>query len=129
MFWTDNMMIPAGAAHPRDAMTYMDFVYHPAVAAMIADWVWYMSPVPAAASIIRNRFDDPAVADSDLVFPPDLALGASSPGSASLSEGADSSSSTGEFRDYYVFRSQEELAAWRRTFGGIMDPRFVFTSD
>ena len=27
--WTDNMCIPEHAAHPRDAMTYMDFVYEP----------------------------------------------------------------------------------------------------
>jgi spermidine/putrescine transport system substrate-binding protein len=127
MFWTDNMMIPAGAAHPRDAMTYIDFVYQPHVAAMIADWVWYVSPVPAAASIIRDRFDDPAVADSHLVFPPDVAFDGSS--SALGSGGSDPSSGIGEFRDYYVFRSEEEIAAWRRTFGGIMDPRFVFTSD
>ena len=54
MFWTDNMMIPVGAAHPRDAMSYIDFVYRPNVAAMIADWVWYISPVPAAKEIIRD---------------------------------------------------------------------------
>jgi spermidine/putrescine transport system substrate-binding protein len=30
--WTDNMMIPKGAKHPLDAITYMDYVYRPDVA-------------------------------------------------------------------------------------------------
>ncbi len=69
MFWTDNMLIPRNAKHPVDAMTMMDFVYRPDVAAMIADWVWYVSPVPAAERIIARRFDHPEVANSPLVFP------------------------------------------------------------
>jgi len=48
MLWTDNMMIPANAKHPLDAMAFIDFVYRPDIAALIADWVWYVSPVPAA---------------------------------------------------------------------------------
>ena len=55
VFWTDNMVIPAKAAHPLDAIMYMDFVYRPEIAAMIADWVAYTSPVPAAKEIILNE--------------------------------------------------------------------------
>ena len=33
MLWHDNMMIPVGAADPLDAITYMDYVYEPNVAA------------------------------------------------------------------------------------------------
>ena len=69
VLWTDNMCIPAEAAHPVDAITMMDFVYDPKIAAQIADWVWYITPVPAAQDIIRNDLKDPAVADSPLVFP------------------------------------------------------------
>jgi spermidine/putrescine transport system substrate-binding protein len=54
VIWTDNMCIPAHAAHPLDAMTYMDFVYRPDVAAMIADGVNYITPVPATQQIFRN---------------------------------------------------------------------------
>lgn len=130
MFWTDNMMIPAGAAHPRDAMTYIDFVYRPDVAAMIADWVWYISPVPAAASIVRRRFGDPAVADSDLVFPPDQVVDGSSAPPLPSAEGTPGSpSGRQDMRHYYVFRSQEEIAAWRRYFGGIVASGLTFTSD
>ena len=32
-YWTDNMAIPKTAKHPLDAITYMDYVYRPEVAA------------------------------------------------------------------------------------------------
>jgi spermidine/putrescine transport system substrate-binding protein len=80
MYWTDTMMIPLDAQNPRDAMTYMDFVYDPLVQAMIDDWVWYLSPVPEAQQVIekyvqegKNFFEglapDKNVATSDIVFP------------------------------------------------------------
>jgi spermidine/putrescine transport system substrate-binding protein len=69
VIWTDNMMIPVNAAHPLDAITYMDYVYQPKIAALIADWVNYITPVPAARDIILNELEDPAVANSPLVFP------------------------------------------------------------
>jgi len=80
MYWTDTMMIPLHASNPRDAMTYMDFVYDPLVQAMIDDWVWYLSPVPEAQQVIekyvqegKNFFEglapDKHVATSDIVFP------------------------------------------------------------
>ncbi|WP_375485304.1 spermidine/putrescine ABC transporter substrate-binding protein [uncultured Jatrophihabitans sp.] len=53
-FWTDNMCIPAHAQHPLDAMTYMDWVYKPSVAAMIADYVNYITPVPATQKIFAT---------------------------------------------------------------------------
>jgi spermidine/putrescine transport system substrate-binding protein len=79
MFWTDNMLIPRGAKHPVDALELMDFVYRPSVAAMIADWVWYICPVPGAQSIVEHTLHDPAVARSDLVFPSANLLGPSIP--------------------------------------------------
>jgi spermidine/putrescine transport system substrate-binding protein len=69
MFWTDYMMIPYTAQNPLDAMTYMDSVFDPQVAAEIADYVGYVCPVPAAQEIIRTQLDDPTTADSPTVFP------------------------------------------------------------
>ena len=69
LIWTDNMCIPAKAENPVDAITLMDYVYQPKVAAQIADWVWYITPVPEAEEIIREDLDDPTVANSPLVFP------------------------------------------------------------
>jgi spermidine/putrescine transport system substrate-binding protein len=78
VLWTDNMCIPQHAAHPVDAMTYMDFVYRPEIAAMIAEYVNYITPVPGAQAIIRQDAakasgDDKAslneLATSQLIFP------------------------------------------------------------
>jgi spermidine/putrescine transport system substrate-binding protein len=75
ILWTDNMCIPQKAQHPVDAITYMDFVYQPRIAAMIAEWVWYITPVPAAQQVVRKDARKPgnedlkAVASSPLVFP------------------------------------------------------------
>ena len=70
MLWHDNCLIPLHAAHPVDAMEWINFFYQPPVEAMIEDWVNYLCPVPAAKKVIKNRLDDPTVADSPLVFPP-----------------------------------------------------------
>jgi spermidine/putrescine transport system substrate-binding protein len=69
VIWTDNMCIPLHAQHPVDAATMMNFVYDPEVAAPLADYIWYVSPVPAAKDVVLNKLDDPLVANSPLVFP------------------------------------------------------------
>jgi spermidine/putrescine transport system substrate-binding protein len=76
--WTDNMMIPKGAKHPLDAITYMDYVYRPEVAAKLAEYIAYITPVPAAkeqlqAKAAKASGEDKAtlegLIDSPLVFP------------------------------------------------------------
>lgn len=69
ILWTDNQCIPLNAKHPVDAITFMNFVYQPKVAAQLADFIWYVSPVPAAKDIVLNDIGDPTVANSPLVFP------------------------------------------------------------
>ena len=84
LLWTDNMVIPAGAQHPVDAITLMDFVYQPTIAAMITEFVAYVTPVPAArdeiladantAADLRTKGKLSVLADSPLVFlPPEQA--------------------------------------------------------
>lgn len=76
--WTDNMCIPLHAAHPRDAMTFMDFVYQPSVAAMLAESINYITPVSSAQAVIQQDATTAAAADkaslqqlatSPLIFP------------------------------------------------------------
>ena len=69
ILWTDNMAIPLQAEHPVDAITFMNFVYDPQVAAQLADFIWYVSPVPAAKEVVLNELDDPTAANSPLIFP------------------------------------------------------------
>jgi spermidine/putrescine transport system substrate-binding protein len=78
MVWSDNMCIPAHAAHPRDAMTYMDWVYQPKIGALIAEYVNYITPVATSRDYIRQEAktatgDDKSFLDtlvnSPLVYP------------------------------------------------------------
>lgn len=64
ILWTDNMCIPITAQHPVDAITYMDYVYKPEIAAMLAEYINYITPVPAAKSDVSAE-----LADSPLIFP------------------------------------------------------------
>lgn len=72
MLWTDNMLIPRGAAHKYSAELFIDFVYDPAIAAQIAAWVNYVTPVKGAREMLAAT--DPELADSPLIFPPDEVL-------------------------------------------------------
>jgi spermidine/putrescine transport system substrate-binding protein len=66
MIWTDNMLIPKhGDAYT--ASVYMNFVYSPAIAAEIEDWVNYICPVVGADKVLLKS--DPAVAKNTLIFP------------------------------------------------------------
>jgi spermidine/putrescine transport system substrate-binding protein len=54
-YWTDTMSIPKGAKHPLDAITYMDYVYRPEVAAKLAEYIAYITPVPAAKQVLQAK--------------------------------------------------------------------------
>ncbi len=64
--WTDNMLIPKGG-NVYTASVYMNSVYDPKVAAKIADYVNYISPVVGARAVLLK--EDPAVAKNTLIFP------------------------------------------------------------
>jgi spermidine/putrescine transport system substrate-binding protein len=63
------MCIPLHAQHPVDAIKMMNWVYQPPIAAELADFIWYVSPVPAAKEVVLHKIKDPSVANSPLVFP------------------------------------------------------------
>jgi spermidine/putrescine transport system substrate-binding protein len=71
MIWTDNMLIPAGGSAPT-ASTYMNFVYDPVVAAQIAAYVNYVTPVKGAREELAKS--DPETAGNQLIFPDDETL-------------------------------------------------------
>jgi spermidine/putrescine transport system substrate-binding protein len=100
MFWTDNMMIPKYAEHPEDAIQWMNFYYQPKIAAEVADWVWYITPVPSAKPIIKNDFKDPTVAKSPLIFP--------------------DSQMESRFRDYAEFPNFNTFQEWNNIFDPII---------
>jgi spermidine/putrescine transport system substrate-binding protein len=69
MTFTDNMMIPAKAEHVYAAETMINYVYEPEVAAKIALYVNYLSPVKGVREIVERT--DPDLANNPLVFPSD----------------------------------------------------------
>jgi spermidine/putrescine transport system substrate-binding protein len=76
--WTDNMTIPITAQNPVGAMELIDFFYDPKIAASLAEYINYITPVPAAQAIIvadaaaasgEDKATLEQVAKSPLVFP------------------------------------------------------------
>lgn len=80
MLWADNMIIPQGAANVEAAHQWMDYVYDPRVAAKIASWVNFISPVTgsreALLDLAGEMGDDElaALADDPLIFPDEATL-------------------------------------------------------
>jgi spermidine/putrescine transport system substrate-binding protein len=71
MIWTDNMVIPKGAANPYTAALMINFVYDPKIAAQIEDYVYYVCPVKGADVEIKKI--DAGAATNPLIFPtPDM---------------------------------------------------------
>ncbi|HXF37526.1 MAG TPA: extracellular solute-binding protein, partial [Actinomycetota bacterium] len=48
LLWIDAMWVPRGAEHVAEAVRFMDFVYRPDVAAMVASAGGWLSPVPSS---------------------------------------------------------------------------------
>ena len=78
VLWTDNMVLLKEVEHAVDAMMLMDWFYQPKIAAEVAEYVNYITPVPAAAAYIKQDAaaatgDDQKalldIATSPLVFP------------------------------------------------------------
>jgi spermidine/putrescine transport system substrate-binding protein len=78
VIWTDNIVIPQGSANPAGAMEWMNFVYQPEIMAMMAEWITYIPPVPAARDVVLQDAQKASgkdaeflrnFADSPLVFP------------------------------------------------------------
>jgi spermidine/putrescine transport system substrate-binding protein len=71
IIWTDNMIIPQGG-DVFTASTYMNYVYTPAVAAKIAAYIQYVTPVKGTKEVLSKT--DPALANNELIFPTDATL-------------------------------------------------------
>jgi spermidine/putrescine transport system substrate-binding protein len=68
MIFTDELLMPVGVEHPYAAETMMNYLYEPEVAAKLAAYINYISPVNGAADILRET--DPETADNEMIFPP-----------------------------------------------------------
>jgi spermidine/putrescine transport system substrate-binding protein len=65
--WNDAFVVPMGSAHKKNAETLMNYYYEPEVAAEVAAWVNYVTPVDGAKEAAIAI--DPALAENQLIFP------------------------------------------------------------
>ena len=65
--WSDNMLVPNKATHKTNAEMLMNYYYEPEVAARLAAWVWYITPVQGAEEAMQKI--DPSLVGNPLIFP------------------------------------------------------------
>lgn len=65
--WNDNLMIPIGSPRKKNAETLINYYYEPEVAAEVALWVNYITPVVGAKEAAVAI--DPEAAENQLIFP------------------------------------------------------------
>jgi spermidine/putrescine transport system substrate-binding protein len=65
--WNDNLMIPIGSPRKKNAEALINYYYEPEVAAEVALWVNYITPVVGAKEAAEAI--DPAAAENQLIFP------------------------------------------------------------
>ncbi len=70
--WNDNFLIPIGSTRKANAEKLIDYYYNPEVAAEVAAWVNYVTPVEGAYDAALAI--DPALAENKLIFPDEATL-------------------------------------------------------
>ncbi|TXK17294.1 PotD/PotF family extracellular solute-binding protein [Homoserinibacter sp. GY 40078] len=65
--WNDNFMIPVGSPRKTNAEKLINFYYDPEIAAEVAAWVNYITPVVGAKEAAEAI--DPELVDNQLIFP------------------------------------------------------------
>ncbi|MEZ5117235.1 MAG: spermidine/putrescine ABC transporter substrate-binding protein [Candidatus Nanopelagicales bacterium] len=76
-YFSDVMVIPAGAEHHRNAERLMDYYYDPLVAAKLAAWVQYLTPVQGAQEAMAEV--DPEQVENPAIFPSEAELASAHP--------------------------------------------------
>ena len=69
VIWSDNMVFPVGAPNPEAALAWAEYVYDPKVAAPLAAYITYVTPVDNVQEVLQQS--DPATANNPLIFPDD----------------------------------------------------------
>jgi spermidine/putrescine transport system substrate-binding protein len=76
MIWSDNMLIPNLTEHQTLAEQWVNYYYEPSVAAKLADYNWYVSPVQGVRPFME-KLDPDVLKDknlSNLILPDDSYL-------------------------------------------------------
>lgn len=69
--WAESLLVPNLARHKANAEALIDFYYDPEVAALLAAYVNYVCPVPAAREVLAASGDQETaeLAENPLIFP------------------------------------------------------------
>lgn len=70
--WNDNFLVPIGSPRKKNVETLIDYYYEPAVAAEVAAWVNYITPVVGAQDAMADFA--PELVDNQLIFPDSTTL-------------------------------------------------------
>jgi spermidine/putrescine transport system substrate-binding protein len=70
--WGDTFVVPMGSPRKANAEALMNYYYEPEVAAEVAAWVNYITPVVGAQEVAQEKFPD--IADNELIFPSEETL-------------------------------------------------------
>ena len=65
--WNDNYVIPIGSKRKANAEALMNYYYEPEVAAEVAAYVNYITPVAGAQAVAIEKY--PELANNQLIFP------------------------------------------------------------
>ena len=65
--WSDNLMVPSTSSRVADAQKLIDYYYDPQVAAQVAAYVSYITPVQGAKEAMASV--DASLVDNELIFP------------------------------------------------------------
>jgi spermidine/putrescine transport system substrate-binding protein len=65
--WNDNFLVPIGSSRKTNAETLINYYYEPEVAAEVAAWVNFITPVVGAQEAAMAI--DPELAENQLIFP------------------------------------------------------------
>ncbi|MBF4634360.1 spermidine/putrescine ABC transporter substrate-binding protein [Agreia pratensis] len=70
--WNDTFVVPMGSKRKANAEALMNYYYEPEVAAEVAAWVNYITPVVGAREAMESI--DPELANNQLIFPDEKTL-------------------------------------------------------
>jgi len=70
--WSDNYLIPIGSPRKANAEKLINYYYDPTVAATVAAYVNYITPVEGAKEAMQSI--DPSLAENQLIFPSEETL-------------------------------------------------------
>jgi spermidine/putrescine transport system substrate-binding protein len=65
--WGDTFVVPMGSPRKANAEALMNYYYEPEVAAEVAAWVNYITPVVGAQEVAAEKY--PELSDNQLIFP------------------------------------------------------------